>query len=110
MASFGRGARYLIVFLATFYFLSPARGAQVRLRWDPSPGPDVIGYKLYRGTAPNTFTSSIRFSATTTNTLVTNLVEGAFYYFAVTAVDNYELESDYSNQVIYLAPLTTPSA
>ena len=44
-------------------------------------------------------------SATTAT--VSNLVSGATYYFAVTAVDTNGQESDFSSEIIYTVPLPT---
>jgi fibronectin type 3 domain-containing protein len=74
---------------------------QVTLAWDPSPDAGVAKYRLYRGGAANSYDTVVDLSATATNAIVTNLVAGSVYYFAVTAVDAYGAESDYSNVVGY---------
>jgi hypothetical protein len=77
----------------------------VTLAWDPSPGTNVIAnYNLYFGVASATYTNVVS-AGTNTTISVSNLVEGATYYFAATAVDSYGLESDYSTEVSTLIPV-----
>jgi hypothetical protein len=76
----------------------------VTLAWDPSPSPLIVGYSLYYGDQSGNYTNVTsvgnRFSA-----VVSNLVENATYYFAVTAFDNFGIESLFSNEVSYTVPL-----
>ena len=83
----------LLVLLA----VSPAPAGDVTLQWDPNPETDVVGYKVYYGTASRTYSSPIPLGLQTTYT-VTGLATGT-YYFAVTAFDGYGLESTFSNEV-----------
>ncbi len=77
--------------------------AEVRLAWDPSPSPEVIGYRLYWGTQSRLYTSSLDAGLVTTAT-VSGLVAGTTYYFAATAYAPGGLESDFSNEVQYTVP------
>ena len=71
----------------------------VTLAWDASPGTNVIAnYKVYYGVASATYTNTVA-AGTNLTVSVSNLVVGATYYFAATAVDTAGLESDYSAEV-----------
>ena len=74
----------------------------VTLAWDPNSEPDLGGYIVYYGVRSRLYTNAINVGNVTTNT-VTGLVEGVLYYFAVTAYNTHGLESDYSDEVTYLA-------
>jgi hypothetical protein len=68
------------------------------LSWDPSPSPDVVGYKVYIGTGSRQYTSPIDVGTSLTHKMA-GLLSGKTYYFAVTAYNNTQLESAYSNEV-----------
>ena len=71
----------------------------------------VTNFIFYWGVTPRTYTNSVNAdmtlqSGSTTNYTftLTNLVRGTTYYFSVTAVGPYGLESDYSNEVTNTIP------
>jgi len=70
----------------------------VTLAWDPSPSPEAVGYNIYYGPSSRTYTNHVDAGNATTVT-VSNLLNGATYFFAATAYDLAGLESDYSNEV-----------
>jgi fibronectin type 3 domain-containing protein len=73
--------------------------ASVTLAWDKSPGTNVIAkYNIYYGPSSGTYTN-VQSAGTNLTTTVSNLVRGATYWFAATAVDTSALESDYSTEV-----------
>jgi hypothetical protein len=77
----------------------------VTLAWDPSPGTNAIAnYNLYYGIASATYTNVVA-AGTNTTVSISNLVAGATYYFAATAVDTSGLESDYSSEAVWKCPL-----
>ena len=76
----------------------------VTLAWSASPSTEVTGYRLYYGTASSTYTVSVVLGNVTTNT-VTDLVGGVTYFFAVTAHDANEVESEFSNEISYTVPM-----
>ena len=88
--------------------LTPSLHGQpsVTLAWDPSASSGIAAYRLYEGGASRTYTNVIAAGNATTAT-APNLLSGATYYFAVTAVDSTGLESAYSNEIIYTVPLPT---
>ena len=92
----------LISLLGLVSILTPGSGlaATVTLAWDPSPDPDLSGYKLYYGAATGTYTNSIQVGNATTAT-VSNLTGGVTYYFAATALNSIALESVFSAETSY---------
>jgi hypothetical protein len=68
------------------------------LAWDANTDPDLMGYKLYYGTASGVYDHSVDVSNVTTYTL-TGLTKGRTYYFVATAYDMSHNESGYSNEV-----------
>ncbi|NUN70321.1 MAG: SMP-30/gluconolactonase/LRE family protein [Bacteroidetes bacterium] len=73
---------------------------QVTLKWGKNAGNDVLRYRIYRGTSANLTTKvdSTSGAADTTKVLA-GLTNGTKYYFRVTAVNAYGMESGYSNEV-----------
>ena len=86
-------------------YLAPSNSPPVvTLEWDASPGTNnIAGYNIYYGTASRAYTSVL--SAGTNLTLtVAGLLRDYTYYFAATAVDDYGLESDFSDEVSWAVP------
>ncbi|MGZ4966405.1 MAG: fibronectin type III domain-containing protein [Chthoniobacterales bacterium] len=73
----------------------------ITLSWDPSPTPDVIGYKLYYGQQSGNYTNTID-EGNRTSAEVANLIDGTTYYFAVTAYDATGTESLPSEEIHYM--------
>jgi fibronectin type 3 domain-containing protein len=74
---------------------------EVTLNWNDNTDPDLDGYNVYRSTTSGSGyvklnTVSLVTSSTYTDT---NLTAGETYYYVVTAVDEGENESPYSNEV-----------
>lgn len=84
-------------------FLLPLQLFCVALMWDPSPSPEVTGYKLYYGVSSRTYTNSVTLSNVITGEIC-GLVAGAEYFITATAFDEFGLESDYCNEVRYIPP------
>lgn len=74
--------------------------SSVKLAWDPSPDANVAGYRLHYGVAAAQYTNSIAVGNLTSN-VVTGLIKGITYYFAVTAYDAYGMQSPFSNEISY---------
>jgi hypothetical protein len=66
---------------------------------DGSPINDLAGYKIYYGITSGVYTISVDIG-NTTSTYVTGLTSGVTYYFAITAYDVVDIESDYSNEIV----------
>lgn len=81
----------------------------VTLAWDASPGPNAIGYRVYWGTASHIYWQSLDVGSQTTGT-VSTLASGTNYFFAVTAYNANGVESPFSNEAVYTAPVSpTPT-
>lgn len=74
----------------------------INLAWDASPTPDVVGYKVYYGTAPRTYGLGID-AGNVTSYALTGLIKGRRYYIAVTAYDKSKRESSFSAEIIGIA-------
>lgn len=84
----------------------PASPASATLSWNPSPDADVIGYRVYFGTASRAYNQPRGAGLDTKGTtrfVVDNLTRGQRYYFAVTAYDAAGNESAFSAEVSKLA-------
>lgn len=87
---------------------SHAAVQSVTLAWDPAA--NAAGYRLYSGTTSRVYTQQINVG-NTTSTLVSNLIAGQRYFFAVTAYTTAGMESTFSNEISYTpgAPTPTPT-
>ncbi len=94
---------FLSFLLISSLFSQDAQAGQTTLAWDPNTDAGLSGYKVYLGNASRSYQSSLDVG-NKTNATVTNLQEGATYYFAVTAYDSSRNESSYSNEVVYTIP------
>jgi hypothetical protein len=75
----------------------------VTLAWDPSvPATNVVGYTLYYGVGSRNYTNLVDVGLATTG-VISNLVTGTTYYFAVTSHSSDGLESDFSTEVVWQA-------
>lgn len=74
-------------------------GKAVTLTWAVplSNTEDLAGYRVYYGTAPGNYTSSVEVPANTTSQVISNLNAGTTYYFAVAAYNSAGDQSPYSN-------------
>ena len=83
---------------------NPVQAAQsITVAWDRNPETSVAGYRVYQGVASGAYTNVVD-TGNATSAIISNLVEGATYYFAVTAYNILGLESDYSNEASYTIP------
>ncbi len=71
----------------------------VKLAWDATNDPKVAGYKIYYGMASRNYNASVDVG-NTTQSLVLGLLPGRTYYFAVSAYEGPNSESDFSNEVV----------
>jgi ABC-type transporter MlaC component len=93
---------FMITILITFFSLN-AHAVTRQLVFDPSPDTRVIGYKLYYGQSEN-FGITVDLEKKTSYDLP-DLEEGATYYFAATAYDEYLNESVFSEILTYTVPI-----
>jgi hypothetical protein len=85
-----------------------AAAQTVTLAWDSNPAPDIAGYRLHIGTASGIYTTQIDVGKTTT-AVVSSLVAGTTYFFAVSDYNTAALESVSSNQISYTVPGSSPT-
>ena len=90
----------LILLTCALCVISPAtsHAAQVTLAWDHNKEADLAGYKIYYGTSSGNYDVTWDVGNWTTCTIA-GLEEGKTYYFAATAYDIHDNESDFSNEV-----------
>ena len=79
----------------------------VDLAWDPCVGAGILGYRLYQGGASRVYTN-VTATGPVTNNTVSDLIEGATYFFAVTAYNASGLESEFSKEITYTVPQPEP--
>jgi hypothetical protein len=101
LKKFGVGVGAVLVSL---FVCSLAKAASsLPLNWNPNTDPSVAGYNVYYGSASGSYTNVINVG-NTTSTVIDGLVEGQTYYFAVTAYTFDGIESDFSNEYVYIVP------
>jgi len=104
---------FLIVIIITFFAHGISSAAEVTLAWDANTEPDLTGYKIHYDTSPGNPYYGMRADQGTSPITVliedlddqhnpeftlTGLDDNEDYYFALTAFDNENLESSYSNE------------
>ena len=103
---------YFFIFFVLF--AQTAWAANVTLTWDRNQEPDIAGYRIYWGTSSRNYQNSATVYDSATQPLeryyeVQGLEEGRTYYFAVTAFDLANQESDFSDEILKSIPLTNRS-
>jgi fibronectin type 3 domain-containing protein len=102
--------KLILASLFSILFGGLVHGAEVKLSWNANQESDLAGYKMYWGNVSRTYSTNIDVGNQTMFT-VPNLAEGKKYYFACTAYDTSNNESDYSNEVsVTIADVTPPGA
>src|SRR5437773_12292233 len=80
-----------------FLFVCSADAGQLTVAWTANTESNLAGYKVYYGTSSHSYQTSIDVGNQTTY-IVTGLLAGQTYYFAVTAYNTSHAESGYSNE------------
>jgi hypothetical protein len=75
----------------------------VTLAWNSSSSSNIAGYRLHSGTTSGVYSQTIEVG-NATSALVSSLMAGKTYFFAVTAYNTVGAESAASNEVSYLVP------
>jgi hypothetical protein len=78
----------------------------VTLAWNPPADPSTVGYRVYRGIAPRTYSTRTDVGAVS-SIAIAGLAAGGTYFFAVTAYDFRGLESPFSGEIHYTVPAAT---
>ena len=109
------------LFLTTLFliFQTSSYAADVTLQWDSNTESDLAGYKIYyniysgepydgedadQGPSPITVDINELGNSNNPEFTLTGLDEAETYFFAITAYDYEELESDLSNEVSFKGP------
>ncbi len=87
----------ILALFLLFWNISGTYSSDVTLSWDANTETDLAGYKVYYGTAPQSYGAPFILGKQTSFT-VTGLGTGTFY-FVVTAFDTSNNESGASNEV-----------
>ena len=108
----GASARAIALALALLLGASSAFAEVITLTWDPSPGPDVAGYRAYYRVRRSEFWTPIEVSPGNT-WIQLDLQPGNTYSFVVTAYGLDGAESTPSNEVFYTpadySPVPSPT-
>ena len=94
----------LCLLTAAQSFAAPA----VILAWDANPEVDIANYRLSYGTSTGSYPIVID-AGQNLEASVPNLVQGATYYFAVSAVNTAGVQSRYSTEFQYYVDFEVPS-
>jgi len=74
------------------------QGASYQLAWNSNPEPDIAYYRLHIGTSSGRYLTVVPVGKVTSH-VATNLVAGRTYFFALSAVNTSNIESDRSAEV-----------
>ena len=92
--------KLLAVSLLILCVAAPVRAASIKIGWNPSTYPAVVGYKVHYGTETRKYAKTIQVEGRlTTEAVVENLDEGKTYFFSITACDAKGNESPYSPEI-----------
>jgi hypothetical protein len=95
-------------FLLLLFALGVTAQAQsVTLAWDAVTDDNLAGYRVYQGLASGSYALAPNLGNVTQTTL-SGLTPGLTYYFACTAYNSNNLESDFSSEVIYTVTNPAP--
>jgi hypothetical protein len=93
----------LLVLLNLLTAREVGRARNVTLAWNASASLSTAGYNVYYGTASGTYPKKIS-PGNVTSTTLSNLTEGATYYFVATACDLNANESPRSTETSFIVP------
>ena len=93
----------IAIIISTYGF---AYSFQLTLAWDPNAESDLAGYKVYYSRQSGGYVQGIDVGKNESVT-ISGLEPGNKYYFAVTAYNISDNESDYSDEVVFSPTNTT---
>jgi hypothetical protein len=99
------GLLFLGIIVGPFSALA---SANVTLSWNQSSDPIVAGYDIYYGGASGVYTNVID-AGNNTSVTISNLINGATYYFAAATYTAAGAASAQSSEVAYTVPQSTPT-
>lgn len=74
----------------------------VLLSWNQSPDTNVVGYKIYYGSASKKYSATID-AGSATNVVISGLLDGSTNYFSAKAYGASTNESDFCEEVMFIA-------
>lgn len=92
-----------LFFALCMFLVQSAVAATVNVAWNASTGSNIAGYKIHYGTSSRNYSTTLNVNKSTSASL-SGLQEGRKYYFAATAYNTSNLESDYSTELAYTVP------
>ncbi len=96
-----------LMILTVIAFALPLKAAtNLQVSWSQSSDTNVLGYKLYYGTASQQYTNAI-LAGNVTNITVSGIQPGVRYYFAATSYNAAGWESSFSPEISYIVPIGT---
>ncbi len=87
--------------------LSARAASKLTIAWTQSANTNVIGYKVYYGNASHAYTNVID-AGNITHVTIPAIVGGLTYYIAATTYNAAGVESAFSTEVSYTAPVVAP--
>ncbi len=101
------GILCVLLFLISGPAIWPAAHASsARLSWDPVSDRSSVGYRVYLGIAPHSYTNWLDVG-NTTNAQLSGLIPGGTYFVSVTAYNALGLESPNSSEMRFTLPAQT---
>jgi hypothetical protein len=101
----GRALRWLSIGTVCISACLTGAASNVMVLWEANTELDLAGYKVYWGTGSRNYNNIVD-AGNKTNQVVSNLVSGVTYYFAVTAYNSSAMESDFSLEASYTVDST----
>ena len=98
-----------IAILATALSVN-AGTTNVTLAWDANTETNLAGYLIHYGTASGSYSATKLVSGNATSATISNLTSGQVYYFAAKATNAAGLESAFSTEISYTAPVPPNTA
>lgn len=82
-------------------------GQHITFGWTRNPEPDVVGYRLYWGTAgPRDYSHIVETPAAQVGITIPR--PGLTYRFALQAISRHGLASELSEEIVYVSPIPAP--
>ncbi len=92
--------RFFFFLALALLLVSSAFAVTLKITWDPANSNDIFGYRVHWGTSSRNYNNHIDVGKNFEHQ-IDDLHSGVRYYCAVTAVDYWGKESDYSTEVSF---------